>query len=85
MKSTSIKEVTVILIIAFFAGIVSVEAQQASDEVNLTVRLAQMQNIEVKTGQENVLIEFTTPDHFQNGVSTSKSEHLAVSSTTGFQ
>ena len=85
MKRTSIKKVTLISIIAFFTGISFVGAQQASDEVNLTVRLAQMQNIEVKTGQENVLLEFNTPDHFQNGVSTSKSEHLAVSSTTGFQ
>lgn len=85
MKRASIKKVTVILVIAFFAGILSVGAQQASDEVNLTVKLAQMQNIEVKTGQENVLLEFTTPEHFQNGVSTSKIEHLAVSSTTAFQ
>lgn len=65
-------------------GIQTLEAQQSNDEVTLNVTLVAVQNISVNSGQTTVTITFNESSDYLNGVSSSQTEHLEVSSTEEF-
>jgi len=65
---------------------IAAEAQTTkSDNVTLNVRLNPIQTLVVNTLQKTVNIDYTTKDHYKDGVSSKQANHLNIFSTGGFE
>ncbi len=60
-------------------------AQTNTDNVTLNVKLNPIQILIVKTEQKTVNIDYTTKDHYKDGVSSKQANHLNIFSTGGFE
>jgi hypothetical protein len=58
---------------------------QASDNATLNVMLSDVRSITVNPSQTTVILEFSTPEDYQYGVTSNQTAHLIVTSTGGFQ
>lgn len=69
-----------IMAIALVSG-----AQSTEGQVNLTVRLTEIQSLIVNPSQANVLLEYNSKEKYAAGVSSTLDNHLTVYSTGGFE
>ena len=67
-----------------FASITMGNAQTASDEVTLTVRLHAIQSIVVNPIQKINFLDYITIDNYRDGVSLVREDHLTIFSTGAF-
>lgn len=65
-------------------GIAAV-AQTNTDNVTLNVKLNPIQTLVVNAQQKTVNIDYTTKDHYKDGVSSKQANHLNIFSTGGFE
>ena len=72
-------------LIHFFAVGNYILYAQASDNATLNVALSDVRSIMVNPTQNTVELVFATPEDYQNGVTSSQSSHIMVTSTGGFQ
>ena len=65
---------------------IAAEAQTGkSDNVTLNVRLNPIQTLVVNSKQKTVNIDYSTKDHYKDGVSSKQENHLNIFSTGGFE
>jgi hypothetical protein len=73
------------------SGLVCVNSVKAeggptnTDNVTVNIKFSPIQSIVVTSAQKNVDILYASTDHYNNGVSVTKDDHLTVFSTGGFQ
>lgn len=75
------------IIIASFLvlGLVKVNAQTATDNVTLNVRLHPIQTLVINPLQKEVNLDYTTIGDYDQGVTSQQADHLTVYSTGGFE
>ena len=76
---------TGLVLVHFFAAGNYVLYAQASDNATLNVALSDVRSIMVNPTQNTVEIVFATAEDYQNGVVSTQSNHIMVTSTGGFQ
>lgn len=64
---------------------IAAEAQTQTDNATLNVRLNAIQTLVVNSQQKTVNIDYTTKDHYKDGVSSKQANHLNIFSTGGFE
>lgn len=67
-----------------FAGVSVVNAQTATDNVTLNVKLNPIQTIVVNSTQKNIDLEYKTTVNYGEGVSSLQADHLNIYSTGAF-
>ena len=72
-------------LIHFFAVGNCILYAQASDNATLNVALSDVRSIMVNPSQNTVEIVFATAEDYQNGVVSTQTSHIMVTSTGGFQ
>ena len=74
------------LVIASLVVLCGITAQaQNSDNVTLNVRLNPIQTLVVNSLQKTVDLDYTTKQHYNDGVSSRQENHLNIFSTGGFE
>ena len=74
------------LVIASLVVLCGMTAQaQNSDNVTLNVRLNPIQTLVVNSLQKTVNLDYTTKEHYNQGVSLKQENHLNIFSTGGFE
>ena len=74
------------LVIASLVVLCGMTAQaQNSDNVTLNVRLNPIQTLVVNSLQKEVNLDYTTKEHYNQGVSLKQENHLNIFSTGGFE
>lgn len=74
------------LVIASLVVLCGITAQaQKSDNVTLNVRLNPIQTLVVNSLQKEVNLDYTTKEHYNQGVSLKQENHLNIFSTGGFE
>lgn len=74
------------LVIASLVVLCGITAQaQNSDNVTLNVRLNPIQTLVVNSLQKTVNLDYTTKEHYNQGVSLKQENHLNIFSTGGFE
>lgn len=74
------------LVIASLVVLCGITAQaQKSDNVTLNVRLNPIQTLVVNSSQKTVDLDYTTKEHYNQGVSLKQENHLNIFSTGGFE
>ena len=66
-------------------SVMNLYGQSSSDGVTLNIRLKPVQTIIVNTSQKNTELQYLTKEDYNKGVLVTLSDHLAVTSTGGFQ
>ncbi len=64
---------------------ITTQAQTNTDNVTLNVRLNPIQTLVVNPQQKTVNLDYTTTDHYNDGVSAKQENHLKIFSTGGFE
>lgn len=57
---------------------------QTSANVNVTIRLHDVQTITVNNGVNNVILDYYTQSDYENGVSSQQNNHIAAFSTSDY-
>ncbi|MEO8254224.1 MAG: hypothetical protein ABI554_07520 [Flavobacterium sp.] len=75
------------IIIASFLvlGLVKMNAQTATDNVTLNVKLHPIQTLVVNPAQKTVNLDYNTVGDYKDGVTSTQADHLTIYSTGGFQ
>lgn len=76
---------TAATIITASAISLNANAQNATDNVTLNVKLHPIQTLIVNSGQKAVDLNYVNKDDYANGVSSDQADHLTVYSTGGFE
>jgi hypothetical protein len=63
----------------------SAQSQSQSDVVTVNIRFLPVQTIAVQPSQKTTDLVYASPEDYENGVSVTRDDHLAVFSTGGFQ
>lgn len=81
MKKVIFAAVTLVSVI--FAG--TANAQTATDNVTVNIKLQPIHTIVVNSGQKTVNLTYTTKDHYDQGVNVDQADHLEIFSTGAFE
>lgn len=73
------------LFIASLMMVCGIAANAQTDNATLNVRLNPIQTLVVNAQQKTVNIDYTTKDHYKDGVSSKQANHLNIFSTGGFE
>lgn len=73
------------LVIASLVVLCGISAQSQTDNVTLNVRLNPIQTLVVNSLQKEVNLDYTTKEHYNQGVSLKQENHLNIFSTGGFE
>ncbi|WKW46056.1 hypothetical protein P3875_09730 [Myroides sp. JBRI-B21084] len=73
------------LVIASLVMLMGITTQAQTDNVTLNVRLNPIQTLVVNPQQKTVNLDYTTTDHYNDGVSAKQENHLNIFSTGGFE
>ena len=73
------------MILASLGMIFATAANAQDNKVTLNVRLNPIQTLVVNAQQKIVNLDYSTTDHYANGVSSTQDNHLKVFSTGGFE
>lgn len=81
MKKVIFAAVTFITVV--FAG--TANAQSATDNVTVNIKLKPIHTIVVNSGQKTVDLVYSTPTHYNAGVNVDQADHLDIFSTGAFE
>jgi len=73
------------VVIASLMMLIGIAAEAQTDNATLNVRLNAIQTLVVNSQQKTVNIDYTTKDHYKDGVSSKQANHLNIFSTGGFE
>ena len=73
------------LVIASLVVLCGISAQSQTDNVTLNVRLNPIQTLVVNSLQKTINLDYTTKEHYNQGVSLKQENHLNIFSTGGFE
>lgn len=73
------------VVIASLMMLIGIAAEAQTDNATLNVRLNAIQTLVVNAQQKTVNIDYTTKDHYKDGVSSKQANHLNIFSTGGFE